>query len=54
MSEVKVKKNVYNRNQELAEQNRKRFRDAKTYVINMISSPGSGKTSLIEQIGPPV
>ena len=52
MSEVKVKKNVYNRNQELAEQNRKRFQDAKTYVINMISSPGSGKTSLIEQMGP--
>jgi len=52
MSEVKVEKNVYNRNQELAEQNRKRFQDNKTYVVNMISSPGSGKTSLIEQMGP--
>jgi len=52
MSEIKVEKNVYNRNQELAEQNRKRFQDAKTYVVNMVSSPGSGKTSLIEQMGP--
>jgi len=52
MSEVKVEKNVYNRNQELAGQNRQRFQDAQTYVINMVSSPGSGKTSLIEQMGP--
>ena len=52
MSEIKVAKNVYNRNQELAEQNRKRFREHQTYVINMVSSPGSGKTSLIEQTGP--
>ena len=52
MSEIKVEKNVYNRNQELAEQNRKRFQEAKTYVVNMVSSPGSGKTSLIEQMGP--
>ena len=52
MSEIKVEKNVYNRNQELAEQNRKRFRDNQTYVMNMISSPGSGETSLIEQMGP--
>ncbi len=52
MSKIKVEKNVYNRNQELAEQNRRRFRDAQTFVMNMVSSPGSGKTSLIEQMGP--
>jgi hydrogenase nickel incorporation protein HypB len=52
MSELKVKKNVYNRNQELAEQIRRRLQDAGAFGINMVSSPGSGKTSLIEQMGP--
>jgi len=52
MSEIKVKKNVYNRNQELAEQIRRQLQDAGAYAVNMVSSPGSGKTSLIEQMGP--
>ncbi|MBN1844053.1 MAG: hydrogenase nickel incorporation protein HypB [Sedimentisphaerales bacterium] len=52
MSRIKVEKNVYNRNQELAEENRRRFQQAGAYVVNMISSPGSGKTSLIERLAP--
>ncbi len=50
--EIKLKKNVHNRNQELADELREKFKAAGTYVINMISSPGSGKTSLIEKMGP--
>ncbi|MCF7957375.1 MAG: hydrogenase nickel incorporation protein HypB [Phycisphaerae bacterium] len=50
--QIQLKKNVYNRNQELADELRERFKKAGTYVINMISSPGSGKTSLIEKMAP--
>lgn len=35
-------------NDRVAEENRKRFADAKVRVINLISSPGAGKTALLE------
>jgi len=35
-------------NDRVAEENRKRFADAKEKVINLISSPGGGKTALLE------
>ncbi len=35
-------------NDRVAEENRKRFADAKVKVINLISSPGAGKTALLE------
>ncbi len=44
---VQVEKAVLSRNQMIAEENRKRFKDAGVVVLNMLSSPGSGKTSLI-------
>lgn len=52
MTKIDMKANVYNRNQEMADALRSRFTQAKTYVINIVSSPGSGKTSLIEQMAP--
>lgn len=52
MVDIKLKKNVYGKNKELADKNRQLFDRNKIFVINMISSPGSGKTSLIEKIGP--
>ena len=49
MAEIEVKKKVYGRNRELADENRQRFSSAKLLVLNLISSPGSGKTSLLER-----
>ena len=36
-------------NQELASANREKFAQRGTLVLNLVSSPGSGKTSLIEE-----
>ncbi len=52
MAKINVKKDITSRNRQLADELRKRFVAAGTYVINIISSPGSGKTSLIEKMGP--
>ena len=41
---------MHGRNQENAELNRKSFRQSGLLVINILGSPGSGKTSLLEQI----
>ena len=38
---------ILNRNERLAQQLRERFRASSTYVVNVLSSPGSGKTSTI-------
>src|SRR3954471_23613727 len=49
MSRVVVEKKVLNENQVLAEQLRQRYRDNDVFCLNLISSPGSGKTSLLER-----
>ncbi len=49
---INIKQKVVSRNDELAEQLTARFQRDKVYVINMISSPGSGKTSLLETLIP--
>ena len=49
MSRVVVEKKVLNENQILAEQLRQRYHDHGVFCINLISSPGSGKTSLLER-----
>jgi hydrogenase nickel incorporation protein HypB len=46
---VTVVKNVLDANERIAAQNRKLFDEKKIYVINLMSSPGAGKTSLVEQ-----
>ena len=38
---------ILSRNERLADQLRKRFEQPNTYVINVLSSPGSGKTTTI-------
>ena len=38
---------ILNRNERLAQQLRERFHASGTYVVNVLSSPGSGKTSTI-------
>jgi hydrogenase nickel incorporation protein HypB len=49
MNRVVVEKKVLNENQILAEELRHRYRDNGVFCLNLISSPGSGKTSLLER-----
>ena len=49
MTEIPVGKNVYGKNDEQADRNRQLFREAGLTVVNLLSSPGSGKTSLLER-----
>jgi hydrogenase nickel incorporation protein HypB len=49
MSRVVIEKKVLNENQILAEQLRLRFRQHGVFCLNIVSSPGSGKTSLLER-----
>jgi hydrogenase nickel incorporation protein HypB len=46
---VEVRKNVLKHNDLLARELRQRFREAGVYVISLVSSPGSGKTSFLEK-----
>jgi hydrogenase nickel incorporation protein HypB len=46
---ISVVKNILEANQRIAEENRKRFSQEKLLVINLMSSPGAGKTSLLEK-----
>lgn len=50
MSEIKVVTNILQANDELTAVNRKKLDEKKIYVINLMSSPGSGKTSILEKI----
>lgn len=45
--EVKVMKNILHANQKLAEENRDYFRARRIKSVNIMASPGSGKTSTI-------
>jgi hydrogenase nickel incorporation protein HypB len=46
---VPVVRNILEANERLAEDNRRVFREAGLFVINLMSSPGAGKTSLLER-----
>jgi hydrogenase nickel incorporation protein HypB len=46
---VEVRKNVLKRNDLIARELRKRFHDANVLVASLVSSPGSGKTELLER-----
>jgi hydrogenase nickel incorporation protein HypB len=49
MSVITVERKVLEKNDQLAARHRERFRSGKVFVINMVSSPGSGKTSIVER-----
>ena len=49
MSVITIERKVLAKNDEIASANRALFRKHNVFVINVVSSPGSGKTSLIEQ-----
>ena len=47
--ELSVERNVLEANDRLADENKKLFAENGVYVINLMSSPGAGKTSLLER-----
>jgi hydrogenase nickel incorporation protein HypB len=47
---VEVRQNVLKQNDLLARSLRERFREAGVYVISLVSSPGAGKTALLEKL----
>jgi hydrogenase nickel incorporation protein HypB len=46
---LEVRRNILKQNDELARRMRVRFREAGTFVVDLVSSPGSGKTALLER-----
>lgn len=48
--EIKVMKNIMSANENLAEANRIYFRDKKIMAVNIMASPGAGKTSVISRL----
>ena len=46
---VEVRKNVLKQNDVVARELRQRFRDAGVCVVSLVSSPGAGKTALLER-----
>lgn len=46
---VEIRQNVLKKNDYLARELRERFREAGVYVVNLVSSPGTGKTSLLRE-----
>ncbi len=49
MSILTVERKVLEKNDELAAKNRELFQHHGTFVLNIVSSPGSGKTSILER-----
>ena len=46
---IEVQQSILSQNQRLAERNRGFFKAKKLFALNLLSSPGSGKTALIER-----
>lgn len=49
MSVITVERKILEKNDQIAAELRNKFQSKKIFVINLLSSPGSGKTSLIER-----
>jgi len=49
LKKVDLREKVLSANEKIAIANRERFADTGTLVLNLVSSPGSGKTSLVEE-----
>ena len=47
--EINVVRKVLDANEKMADQNRELFKDKGVFVINVMSSPGSGKTTILER-----
>jgi hydrogenase nickel incorporation protein HypB len=46
---VKVVSRILEANDRIAEENRKRFKEAGLFVVNLMGAPGAGKTTLLER-----
>jgi hydrogenase nickel incorporation protein HypB len=46
---VEVRQNILKRNDEIARALRRRFQDEELFVVSLVSSPGSGKTTFLEK-----
>src|ERR1700689_3775942 len=46
---VEVRQNILRHNDEVARALRSRFREARVFVVSLVSSPGSGKTAFLEK-----
>lgn len=46
---ISIEEDILSKNNRLAAFNRALFREKKIFVLNLVSSPGSGKTSLLER-----
>ncbi len=47
--EIQVMKNILSENDRIAAENKALFKEKNVYVLNLMGSPGSGKTSILEQ-----
>jgi hydrogenase nickel incorporation protein HypB len=50
MCEIKVETNILQTNKEITEMNKKMLDEKGIFVVNLMSSPGSGKTSILEKM----
>lgn len=48
MKKIKINKSIYNTNDQIAKKLKEYFTQTSTYVVNLLASPGAGKTSLLE------
>jgi hydrogenase nickel incorporation protein HypB len=48
--EIKIMKNIMHANQKLADENREFFKDRRITAVNVMASPGAGKTSIISRV----
>ena len=48
MSVITIERKVLEKNEDIASLNRESFKQKNLFVIDMLSSPGSGKTSILE------
>lgn len=49
MSLITIERKVLEKNDEIARQNREQFERKRIFSLNIVSSPGSGKTSILER-----
>jgi len=49
MSVITIERKVLEKNDEIARRNRELFRERGIFVLNLVSSPGAGKTSILER-----
>ena len=49
MSIITIERKVLEKNDQIARRNRRIFQDHGIFVLNFVSSPGAGKTSILEK-----